>query len=253
MKKAHFICLSVLCTVFLLLGTVFACTVAADAETAYTIDPEMPKMFWVGMREMPLTLKDNNGGKADITDIKPGDPGVFIIIRDEYLNEKGVACCNVSIKPVKAGITTMTISYIDVSGAARELTNTFSVKNYPNEIKKLTVNGHVIKTAKKAVKPDGKKADTRFGYTVRTRGTCERIRIKLKKGWKISSVNSDLSRGNGDDIRSYKEVTKKSITKKTVSRGSKIYFPKNWDDLFVTVTMKNKAGDSIDYRICFTR
>ena len=253
MKRSHFICLSVLCTAFILLGAASVCTAEAYAESTYVIDPEMPKSFWVGMEEETLTLRDKDYGSADITGVQQDPEGIFRITRSKYLNEKDKVCYDVDIEPVRAGRTTLTISYLDEDGESHDLSHTFRVKNYPNEIKKLTVNGNVIKTAKKAVKPNGKKADTRFSYTVRTKGTCGSIKIRLKKGWKISSVSSVLSRGNDDDIRDYKKVTKKSITKKTVTRGSKIYFPQNWDDLHVTVTMKNKTGDSIDYYVCFTR
>lgn len=227
----------------LLFGIAFAYPQESSATTKYKID--LPKTFWIGQDEEWLRLVDQDDGIVYIDGIKQSKKGVFSITKEDYLDENDNTHYDIYVKPAKAGKTKLTVNYSDVEGTQGTVSASFKVKKYPNEIKKLVVNGRSIKI--------GKKAKNRFGCRVKTKGTRTSIMLKPSKGWKITSVSSVLSRGEDDDIRSYKSVTKKKITKKTVSRGKKVKFPKDWVVLNVCVTMTNKNQETIDYNVTFYR
>lgn len=249
MRRSHRIW-TLLLSIMLMIACMPFLAQEASAETEYRID--LPGTFWIGQDEEWLRLTDKDGGSADIDSITQSNK-VFRVSKDKYQDENGNTHYDVYIRPVRTGSTRFTINYTDEDGAQRVMTTKkFRVKKYPKEIKSLIVNGHKIKTEKKAKLPNGKKADTRYAYCVKNKGVKARIKMKLNKGWKITDVSSVLSRGNDDDIRSYEKVTKKIITKQTVTNGKKIVFPKSWEELTVCVTMK-KNGETIDYCVVFFR
>ena len=80
----------------------------------------------------------------------------------------------------------------------------------------LKINGKDIKL----------KGEQRYGVHVKNKGTTEKIKIALKKGWKIDSVygyyNNDKT-GESKDIKDEKKL------KNLVKSGKAISFPKKWD------------------------
>ena len=251
MKRVQYVYRSALCFLICLLFTEGLFTEGVCAENLYRLT--LPKTFWIGQDEEWLQLTDGGGGTVPIDTITQSNPGIFRVRKDPFRDEKDIRHYDVYIKPARAGSTTFEIGFTDEDGTSHVMRRTFTVKKYPGAIEELRVNDLLVKTGKKAKLLNGRRSDTRFVCSVKIKEKTGTVRIKTKKGWRISSVSSWLGRGNDDDIRDYKKVTGKSITKKTVMTGKRIAFPETWETLVIVVTLKNKNSEAIDYRICFER
>ena len=111
---------------------------------------------------------------------------------------------------------------------------TITVKKYPNQIKSLKVNGKAVKVS-----------ENKYFLDSKTGKTSVKIKMALKKGWKIKNVEAYAYTKN------YTEK-KISATKKAISKGSAISFPKKYRELHVTVNM-SKGKDVVSYTFYFYR
>lgn len=129
----------------------------------------------------------------------------------------------------------MTIAFTGENGEPVTLQKELLVKKYSSAIKNLKVNGKKVKI----------KGTRKYEYSVKNKKSSGRVKLSVKKGWKVTRVTSTLIIGAGDTFKNYS----KSITKKNILNGRKFRFPKKWDDLYIRITMKNREGETIHYDI----
>ena len=106
-----------------------------------------------------------------------------------------------------------------------------------NEIKKLTVLGKNVNL---------KKTDNKFFYSKKCKTTKPKIKMTLKKGWKIEYISAGAYK-NGN----YKKEVK--VTKTMLKKGKAISFSKKYDNVYISVFMINSKGDRINYDISLYR
>lgn len=139
------------------------------------------------------------------------------------------------MKSKAPGEAVITAKYI-INGESepRTMTQYVTVEKYPNHIKSLKVAGKTVKISQ-----------NKYNYEkTNFKKTAFNVKLALKKGWKITSLNGVYTDYERD--KSFK-VTKKMITGK-----KKISFPKKWKECSIKINMKN--GDkTISYYIFVER
>ena len=134
----------------------------------------------------------------------------------------------------KAGKTKLTIKFRTPDGEKKTLKKTITVKKYPNEFKSLKVNGKKVKINK-----------NKFRYDCKTSKNKVSIKAELEKGWKIRKI----------EARRYDrdwEESKVKVTKKMISKGSSISFPKKYKSMEISVFLY-KGKSKIQYDISIER
>jgi hypothetical protein len=141
-----------------------------------------------------------------------------------------------NIDPKAAGTATLTVNFTTPSGEAKTLSKNVVVKAYPKEIKSLKVNGKKVNTNK-----------YKFFYSKKMSKSKTSVKIKmaLKKGWKITNIYADRST-NGDKYTQFK------VKKSALKNGKAIKFGKKYKYMWINVTMK-KGNDIIQYTFDFYR
>ena len=202
------------------------------ATDGYTID--MADTYWIGQDDDRALVLDENGSEVFLDGMELEDESLFDVETDEFLDEDDVIHYEYDFTPVKSGKTKVTFFFTTDDKEKKSISKTVRVKKYPKEIKSLKVNGKTINTSKKS---------KWFTCDVRAKSTKCSIKLSTKKGWKLVSVQSSISIGAGDCISNYS----KKITKKMIKKGTEFKFSQRYDDLYVFCTMKNSAGNTIDY------
>ena len=232
-----------LCAVFMMRAE---CVSASGSKTSsYMLD--LPGTFWMGQEEEELWLRDEKGDKAIIDSLTFSKPGVFRVRKDRFLDEDDNVHYDYEIKPAKPGGTTMTVGYTRPDGTAGQIMRELKVKEYPNPIRSLAVNGKKISLKAGIRDGAGGKADQRYVCRVKNKNTAGHVRLSLKKGWKITGVSARLSLG--DSNRNYSG----KITKKVIIEGRNFSFPGPWDILSIAITLKNLKKETLDYTVCMYR
>jgi len=129
----------------------------------------------------------------------------------------------------KPGKVTLTVTY-EYEGKKHKISQPVTVKKYPKAIKKLKINGKSVKMST-------------HKYEVRKKNKSSKPKIKmtLKKGWKIDSITAYAFKGNkSKDIK---------LSKSTLKKGKAIKLPKGYKSMYIFVSMKNSKNESISYEI----
>ena len=173
---------------------------------------------------------------AKITSVKSSNSRIKVY-RNNHIDENGKKQVSFTIQGKKPGKAKLTIKF-KAGSKTKTVKKTVRVKKYPNQIKSLKINGKTIKT----------KGDRKFFYnnSSKYKKTSAKIKMKLKKGWKISYIN-----GNYYSYKTDKSG-KISNIKSKISSGKTIKFPKKWTSMHVNVEM-TKGNDVITYSISLWR
>ena len=140
------------------------------------------------------------------------------------------------VNALKPGKAIVTARIIDDNNYIYEIPCTVTVKKYPNQIKSLKINGKSVKI----------KGNKRFSCTKVTKKNKAKIKIALKKGWKITKV-----KGKYLNIKTGKSTKIKGI-KKAIVKGKPFKFPKKYYVADITITMK-KGKQTMKYSISLVR
>lgn len=203
MKKA----VSILVTSLVLMAFAIVSTNIANAEGGYRL--EMPTTVYAGQTVYPNIT--NGEEWAEITKLQLSNTKVAKVAKSY-----GEYC----IKTKKKGSTKVTVTYKTSEGQTGTFSKTLRVRAYPNHIKSLTINGSKVKL----------KGDNRYYCFRHCRKNSVKIKLKLRKGWKITRVIGRRYRGE----KNYKI---KGI-KKMVKNGKKISFPKKYHGMWIGIEMK---------------
>lgn len=208
----------------------------SERPAKWTLDVTTTR--YVGDIENGLNVYDKNtkdyDNYATITDVKSGKKSVLTVKKSTFKDEKGKKQVYYWLDAKKVGKATITVKYKDASGKTGTLKKTITVKKYPNQIKSLKVNGKAVEVS-----------ENKYFLDSKTGKTSVKIKMALKKGWKIKNVEAYAYTKN------YTEK-KISATKKAISKGSAISFPKKYKELHVTVNM-SKGKDVVSYTFYFYR
>lgn len=216
---------SLLLSVFVAFGMLAAFTVKPEAGSGSYYDIFTKKPLYVGEKGYVGAYYGET--YLQIVSVKSSNPSVVKVKYNGY----GEYYYTVGKKIGKAKVT---ISYRDLNGNIQTANRLVRVKKYPYEIKSLSVGGKKVNTNKK-----------KFSYETRYKKTTVPVNMKLKKGWEISYINAGVNLKNGK----WKDV---KVTKKMLTGGKTIKFPKKYNSLSIFVTM-NKGNEYIDYEIYLYR
>ena len=226
---------SVLLALCLAFSMICINTSEVNAASGYSIG--MSSSVHVGEEEelSIYNTKTYEGESNAVTTAKSSKPKVlkvYKVIRTDYSGNKTTVW---KWKALKAGKAKIVLKYKTKSGKTGKIKHKVQVKKYPNEIRKLTINGKAVNVRK------NKFSVTRNGITSES----IRIKLKLKKGWSIESASGRLyTSGSTKDLKGVKKKLKK---------GKAISFDKKYNEMFLFIYMKNKKGDRIGYDISLLR
>ena len=239
--------LTVLICFMICILNICSVTVMADAEESYRLN--IQKLLWAGQDEERVSVYNGSGNEVPLDSLTLSNDEVLKVKKQKYLDENDQIHFDYSIEPAAPGKTTVNITFTKEDGTKGNVSRNICVKKYPKQIKSLKVCGKKIRIADNVKNVDAGKTDQRYACYVKCKKTKAAVKLSLKKGWKVKKVKSTLSAGYGD---TYKDYSSK-ITKKMITKGMEIVFPSKWDELYITITMKNKKGEAIDYTVCLYR
>ncbi len=199
---------------------------------------EMTDTLWTGETGWVWVYDENSEEwtEALITYMTSSDPAVVKIEKDDGYYEDDQEFTAYCMKGKGAGTATVTVEYDTPDGETGIFTKEVTVKKYPYAIKSLKVNGKKVTVSKH--KYDVTKKVSKSKATVN-------IKMALKKGWKISSVGATKWTKGGS-------MSSAKVTKKMLTKGSAIKFPKKYAELWITVGLK-KGSDYFTYTFDFYR
>ena len=190
---------------------------------------------WLGSEQWDnyIDVYDNASPQTRkaITSATSSDTSVFSIKTEAF--EDGN---NYFIIGVAPGTAKLTVSFTTQSGETKTLSKNIVVKKYPKEIKSLKVNGKKVSTSKH-----------KFNYRKKISKSKSSVKIKmaLKKGWKITSIYADRSK-TGEKYTTFK------VSKSALTKGKAIKFSKKYKYMWIRVAMK-KGKNIIWYSFDFYR
>lgn len=187
----------------------------------------LPDILWKGQNKYPVSVYATDGSKVTITKVVSSKTDVIKVVKSggDYL-----------LSAKKAGKSSITVSCRIKDGPVRTLTSSTAVKDYPNQIKSLKVNGKAVKISKH------KYNYTTDGY----KGTSVKIKMAVKDGWKITDAWGFLYNKKG-------KSTQAKVTKAKIKSGKAISFAKKYKSIYVSIKMKNSKGQEINYVVSIAR
>ena len=222
--------LSLVLAAFVAFGMLGAGTLGVNAETEnWVLNTE--DTIWAGEEAWFDVYDEGNDDFGDITSATSSNTGVLSIQKNVY---NGVT--EYYGLGVAAGTAQVTVNFTTRSGQAKSVTKNIVVKAYPKEIKSLKVNGKKVNTNKHKFYYSKKMSKSK---------TSVKIKMALKKGWKITNIYADRST-NGDKYTQFK------VKKSALKNGKAIKFGKKYKYMWINVTMK-KGNDIIQYTFDFYR
>lgn len=185
--------------------------------------------YWIGVYDR--NSNDPATSFGTVTSATSSNNGVFKISKDTYDN--GVSF---NVEPVAKGTATLTVNFTTPSGEAKTVSKNIVVKKYPKQIKSLKVNGKKVSTSK-----------NKFFYSKKLSKskTSAKIKMALKKGWKITKVEATYftKKGTPKDFK---------VSKSAIKKGKAIKFGKKYKEMNIYVQMK-KGSNTIWYSFWFFR
>lgn len=178
-----------------------------------------------------VTVGNNETGKSGkISSAKSSDESIIKVKKKKSGKTKFY-----QFTPKKAGKVKLTVKFKTTAGKEKTLTKTITVRNYPKQIRSLTVNGKTVDVSKH-----------KYTYKKKYTGTKAKVNIKVKDGWKVYFASANLyNTKNGK-----KKTVKDALAK--VNNGKKISFPKKYNRLYVNIYM-SKDDVTINYNITLHR
>ena len=135
--------------------------------------------------------------------------------------------CGVFVKFIKPGKATIKITY-DIGNGSKDITIIhYTVRQYTNPVSSLKIGGKEYK----------KKYNKNTGFPLKAKNISnKKVKIKLKKGWKLKSVVRYTPKGDR-----YQPVKLKNGFKKKLKKRDLIYFnlknTKNKDETAIAITV----------------
>lgn len=221
----------VLLSVFVLAGIIAAGT--GNVYAAKAPAKLISETLWAGCDYTSGAFLDSDKAgfyeKARIVSISSSDPAII------KAKKIGKEIWDTELIPKKPGKCKITVNY-KFKGTPYTASAVYTVKKYPNHLKKVTVNGKNVKVTK----------DTRYYKRYYNyKGASPKIKIQLNNGWKIIDTYGYISKGETD--------TRIKIKKSAVTKGTAIKFSSAYDYLAVFIVAQNKSGDVIQYSVQFCR
>ena len=180
--------------------------------------------LWVGANNV------ESGEEATIDSIVPSDSSM-VSIKANTWEDNGEVYKYYDIKAKKAGKVTLTVNYTTPDGTKVKQDALIRIKKYPNPIKSLKVSGKTVKVSK-----------NKYFYSKgKYKSTKAAVKVALKSGWKITDVRAYWYTKSGKE-------KKVKITKKMLTKGTAIKFPKKYASINIGFTMM-KGDDWIDYNV----
>ncbi len=209
-------CAALLMAVLLMLG-VFA-PMSAQAAQKITITPEL---LWAGCEYWRSVNLGDFPEDGKVLSVTASDPRIIKVVYE------GTGQHDHYLMPLKKGKTKITVQY--QTGSTRGTASAiFTVKNYPNPYKSITVDGKKINL---------KKYKYYFDINKYKKPTAK-ITLKLKKGWKIAYTDG-ISAKNVANEKSFKVENNKAF-KIPKGKNARAY---------VFFTVENKNHESLQYGI----
>ena len=222
---------AMLLAVFVAFGMICFNTGEVNAKSSWYV--ALPDTMYVGMEGYSVDVGKYNESTGETTwakkiiSVKSSNKSVLKVKTEKWDNNKYF-----NLKCKKAGKAKLTVKYKKPDGSTSTVKKTIKVKKYPNQIKSLKVNGKKVKVSENKYqyfKSNNKKSSVK-------------IKMALKKGWKISYVS----------VRAYNSKTDKSkdikVSKSAVKNGKAIKIPKSYTGLDINIGME-KGNDYISYYI----
>lgn len=141
----------------------------------------------------------------------------------------------------KPGKTKVSVRY-KFKGKTKTKNLTVTVREYPNPLASLTINGKNIPLA----------GDTGFLYEAKCKKTKVRIKAVAAEGWEITSVDSYTVYGKSNKVKdlNFKNIKK---AKNKIKNGKVITFPKKHRNMTTCIYLENEEGDSVFYEVLLNR
>lgn len=198
------------------------CVSVKDVKAESGLEVGISSVVWKGEKNGWFGLFDPNEKIADdqyiITAVKSSNPAV-LKTKLEADPEGDYAWGSYTAK--KTGKVVVTVDYKFKDGTTGSASANVTVKPYPNNIKSLKVNGKTVKISK-----------NKFQCQRKFKGSKAKIKMALKKGWKIDSV--DASGWN----KSFDKQYKIKVTKKGLLKGKYFKVPAKCKYVDVNVTLR---------------
>ena len=229
---------SLLLAFVLAMSTIVSGTAVANAESehwklSFGTDGNF---IWEGSNyeDNMIDVYSDDEDYGTITSVASADAAVLMVKKVDYGDGFDCYC----LKPMKVGSSEVTVEFTTPSGEEKTLAATIEVRKYPKPAKSLKINGKAINTGKYKFEVTRK---------ISKSATKARIKLALKKGWKITDLSAYRSKRGGEGSFSYFKVTKKQL-----SQGSAIKIPKKYKYVNIGFTMK-KGKTEINYLIKLRR
>lgn len=227
--------LLILCLAFGMVGISAAGAYAEDED--WQIDAA--KYRWVGDGNNYLYVydylqEDYWEKPAYISAVYSSNSSVLKPKKVYWFDEDDVQHYDWVVNALKSGKAKITVDFVDDDFETYSLTKTITVRKYPYQIKSLKVNGKTVKVSKH-----------KYSYSKYTKKTKVKVKMALKKGWKIAAVYAYKYDKDGNE----KEV---SIRKSSITKGRLLSFASKYENFNITVYM-SKGSKMIYYNFNFHR
>ncbi len=196
---------------------------------------DLDNTIYVGEEGCVCAYNPKKGDFAIVKAVIITDKSIARVKRTTY-KYKGKKYKEYYVVGKKSGKTKLSVKY-KYKGKTSTKKLTVTVKEYPNAIQSLTING----------KDQSLTGENAFRYTKKysKKNTKASIKMIPAEGWKISYAYGEIGYPKGKTYKS--NVIKKMATK--IKKGTEISYPKKYTDMWITVTLENKKGDLFSYSI----
>lgn len=229
-KKNYTRITSLLLAVVLAFGMICFNTGTVSAATKYEVG--MSDTVYVGEDNGVYVYNAKTFKDMKVVSVKSSDTTIAKPVKRTVYFENNKKSKVYFLNLKKAGEVKLTIKFKKSKNKYATIKKKITVKDYPNHIKKLTVNGKNINLTKD---------ENKFFVAKKCKTTKPKVKIDIAEGWKIQSV----------DAYAYKTSSGKKIkvTKSMLKSGKAFSFPKKYKYMNVGINFVNEAGDMIYYSV----
>jgi len=201
-----------------LLAAVMSVSAIALAEkTQYRLETHT---YWAGAPAAYTVFTENMPDDAKLVSIKSSKPKVLKV------EKWGSGCWDSAVVPLKPGKSKVTVVY-KVNKKKVTVSGTYTVKKYPNAIKKLLVNKKPVDLKANKFEVDCKKL----------KSAKVTLKVTPASGWKVSNPIEILSEG---------------CSYKTVKNGKTVKISLKKPRVSALITLTNKLGEEFEYFVELT-